>query len=592
MLAGFGESRRAEGTLAPLRAQVLALRDRRGQRALLFTADVLHFGRITVDFLRARIARAHGIPASAVCFAASHTHCGPATNFRFNFAAGGLNPWYITRLEETLLKLAERALADVAPAEVSYGACEAQIGLCRRRPKEDAKAGWTIGWGPHPEGSYDTHTPILRIKRAGSPSQIVLVGHACHPTSSGVLNKWWPDYPGPMRRRLESALPDARALFAMGCGGDAKVVVRDQATGRYAFADRPEQCEAAGIKLADEVLAHLQKGKMIPLDGELQTRLVSGTLTFQPPLRRAEIEDLAIHGNPRSSGTWWARQSLAYPDTRRVLPYEIQEWRLGELTVIALEGEVCADWGAMARALPATRYAMTIGYANEVAAYIPTARIIREGGYEGFSSHRAYFLPAPFEPNMEVELSTLLERAVGHLDSGSGPGGPHQANRFQVLSQPATDAEAFERRQAGVQARAEWDGRRRQILANVQRLLGPLPGPAFRVPLDWKVVKEEKRDGYTQKTISYQVDPYDRVESYLLVPDAVHGKAPAVLALHGTHSLGKAWPAGEGRPRTMLRTARSSLNAGLSSWSPTTGRWDTMARSTMIRTNEAMRAAR
>jgi hypothetical protein len=333
MLAGFGLPRRAEGALAPLRAQALAFRDRRGRRALLFTADVLHFGRTTVDSLRARIATAHGIPASAVCFAASHTHCGPATNFRVNFIIGGLNPWYITRLEETLLKLAERALADLAPAEVSYGACEAQIGLCRRQPTGDAKTGWKIGWGPHAEGSYDTHTPILRIGRVRSPSQIVLVGHACHPTSSGVLNQWGPDYPGPMRRRLESALKDARALFVMGCGGDAKVVVRDQATGNYAFANRPEQCEAAGIKLADAVLAHLQTGQMFPLDGELDTRLVSGKLSLQPALGRAEIEDLAVHGNPRSLDTWWARQSVAYPDARRALPYDVQAWRLGGLKV-------------------------------------------------------------------------------------------------------------------------------------------------------------------------------------------------------------------------------------------------------------------
>ena len=91
---------------------------------------------------------------------------------------------------------------------------------------------------------------------------------------------------------------------------------------------------------------------------------------------------MAYNGNARSSSTWWARQSLAYPDNRRTLRYEVQTWRLGDLTAVALEGEVCADWGPMVRALARTRHAMAIAYANEVPGYIPTAQAFLEGGYE------------------------------------------------------------------------------------------------------------------------------------------------------------------------------------------------------------------
>src|SRR5213593_2483293 len=52
MLAGFGQPRQVSGTLSPLRAQALAFEDGSGHRALLFTADVLGFGRASVDFLR------------------------------------------------------------------------------------------------------------------------------------------------------------------------------------------------------------------------------------------------------------------------------------------------------------------------------------------------------------------------------------------------------------------------------------------------------------------------------------------------------------------------------------------------------------
>jgi dienelactone hydrolase len=544
MLAGFGQPRQVAGTLAPLRAQALAFEDSRGRRALLFTADVLGFGRGSVDVLRRKIEKTHGIPASAVCFGASHTHWGPAINYGMNSAVGPLNVWYVGRLEETLLSLADKALKNLSPGRVEYGACEVHIGMCRRLPNARGE----ITWAPDPNGSYDPHTPVLRITRAQSPKQLLLVGHACHPTSTGTTNAWSPDYPGAMRRKLESALEDSRALFVMGCGGDAKVVFRNEATDKIEFAADPQQSEMAGEKLATEVLAYLNKGELSALDAELETQLVSGSLSLQEPRTREQIEEMAYNANPRSSSTWWARQSLAYPDNRRSLPYEVQTWRLGDLTAVALEGEVCADWGPMVRALAKTKHAMAIAYANNVLGYIPTARIIREGGYEGDTSHMAYFLPAPFQPQMEIELTALVEQALerGDLTLSNGP--PALKSKTNLLAipyfavtrmTPTTAAEELEMKRARISATNEWPARKASIVANLRRLLGPLPGPAFRVLLDLKIVKEEQRDGYTQRTITYNVDPHDRVESYLLIPDKRDGKRPAIVALHSTHPTGK-----------------------------------------------------
>src|SRR2546427_7895575 len=165
MLAGFGQPRQVTGMIAPLRAQALAFQDGQGRRALLFTADVLGFGRGSVDVLRRKLEQAHGLEASAVCFSASHTHWGPAINYGANFAIGGLNVWYLGRLEETMLNLADKACRDLSPAKVDYGACEVQIGMCRRHPNERGE----IGWGPDPDGSNDPQTPGLRITPGQAP---------------------------------------------------------------------------------------------------------------------------------------------------------------------------------------------------------------------------------------------------------------------------------------------------------------------------------------------------------------------------------------------------------------------------------------
>jgi neutral ceramidase len=411
IMTGFARERYADGVLAPLRAQAMVFQDAAGRRAVLCTADVLGFGPDTLEVLRHRLQTTYGLPPNAVCLAASHTHWGPGINYRFNFMAGGVDVWYVDFLERTILRLVGEAMNDLAPAEINYGACEVQIGGCRRLPGADGK----IHWGLYLPGRYDQNTPILRITRERSPKQIVVVAHGCHPTSTGLVSKWSPDYPGAMRDRLEAELGDCRAVFVMGCGGDTKVTAKNPQTGEVEFAAHPDQSRAAGEKLADHVLRHLRDGKFVSLSSSLQTASVCGELSFQEAPSRRRIVEMATSEEALPEAPysiWWARQSMAYPDDRKTLPYEVQRWRLGPLTLLALQGEVCSDWGGMIRAMSPTDPVMVVAYANHCPGYIPTARIVREGGYEGDISHMVYFLPAPFQPKVEDELTALIRQAL------------------------------------------------------------------------------------------------------------------------------------------------------------------------------------
>lgn len=531
MLAGFGKQRIIEGTESPLRAQALAFEDAAGKRFVLLTADVLGFGRSTVDAVRHKLGKTHQLDPSAVCFASSHTHWGPAVNDRTGGAIGDPNVWYLGFLESTLLTLVDNAFQNLAAAEVSFGSTEVRIGMCRRLLDKDGQ----VHWAPDPNGSYDAHTPILHIRRDMSPGRLILVGHACHPTSMGSMNQWSPDYPGAMRRKLEGELDDCHALFAMGCGADAKVVYQDTANKQNVFAASPPLCYQAGEALADAVIARIRSDHpLIPLRSELTTSLVRGPLSLQAPASRQELERLAHEGSLTSYQTWWARRMLSFPDRRTDLDYAVQAWRMGDLTCIALEGEVCADWGPLARSLVATNQAMTIGYANEVSCYIPTARIVQEGGYEGDYSHKVYLLPSRFDPQIEVELTALIRRAVSELSGHPDAEDSVSFDRTRLLVN--VDQNGVEH---PITTPQQWEPRRRQIVAQIEQVTGPVPGPAFRVPLDLKVLEEVDCGSYIRKKISYNVDPYDRVESFLLVPTNLQGKTPAILALHGTNSAGK-----------------------------------------------------
>ena len=97
-----------------------------------------------------------------------------------------------------------------------------------------------------------------------------------------------------------------------------------------------------------------------------------------------------------------------------------------------------------------------------------------------------------------------------------------------------------------VRTSEDWAIRRRQILEGMQEVMGPLPGDERRVPLTWKVLETVELDGFTRKRVDIDVEKGDTLPAYLLIPNGISGKAPAVLCLHQTTRIGKGSPAGLG----------------------------------------------
>jgi dienelactone hydrolase len=86
----------------------------------------------------------------------------------------------------------------------------------------------------------------------------------------------------------------------------------------------------------------------------------------------------------------------------------------------------------------------------------------------------------------------------------------------------------------------EWAAQRKQILANMQQVMGPLPDESRRVPLEVEVIETEELARVRRMKISYVPERGDRVSAYLLVPRELNGRVPAMVCLHGTgQSRGK-----------------------------------------------------
>ncbi|TWT33244.1 hypothetical protein [Blastopirellula retiformator] len=69
------------------------------------------------------------------------------------------------------------------------------------------------------------------------------------------------------------------------------------------------------------------------------------------------------------------------------LDYPVQSWTLGDdLAIVFLGGEVTVDYSVRLKSLTPSGKLWVAAYSNDVRTYIPSARVLQEGGYEGGGS--------------------------------------------------------------------------------------------------------------------------------------------------------------------------------------------------------------
>ena len=137
-----------------------------------------------------------------------------------------------------------------------------------------------------------------------------------------------------------------------------------------------------GKALADEVCRVLD-GKFRPVRGPL-------TIAFdRADLPLASLTARKWKSWPRTNGAenFAAVQMLAMldrgekPPTHYTCPFTV--WQFGQdLTLVALPGEVVVDYVRFLEKALGPNQLWIAGYCNDVFGYLPSARVLAEGGYE------------------------------------------------------------------------------------------------------------------------------------------------------------------------------------------------------------------
>jgi hypothetical protein len=396
-MAGYAaRNHAAEGKETELFVKALALEDPAGGRLVLLTSDLVGIPRRLSGAVAAEVRRRTGLPRERLMLTASHTHCGPVT--RDNLLgmydlppeeAAKVGP-YTEWLRGRMVDVIVAALADLRPARLAWGRGTAGFAVNRRKPTPKG-----IVNDANPAGPVDHDVPVLKVEGPDGRLRAVAFGYACHNTTLQYY-RWCGDYAGFAQQYLEEKHPGVAALFWTGCGGDANPLPRGTV----------ELCRGYGRQLADAVEAVLA-GPMESVRGAAAARYAEVSLPLTGlPTKEQLVRDKVRGGHAQSKRAERLLRVLEEGGTieDRYRDYPIQVWKLGDgPTWVALGGEVVVDYSRrLKRELVAGGPVWVTAYANDVMAYIPSERVLAEGGYEGESSMVYYGLPGKWAPGVEA----------------------------------------------------------------------------------------------------------------------------------------------------------------------------------------------
>ncbi len=389
----------AQGIIHDLFAKALAIQDPAGHTAVIITLDLVGIDRATSHKICESIQTHHKLERSQISIATSHTHSGPVvgTNLltMYSLAADQqqLVQDYTTRLIEQCVETAGQAIGNLSPVTLEAAEGTATFAVNRRNNREADVP--MLREQNKLMGPVDHTVPVLAARSATGELKAVLFGYACHATVLSGM-EWCGDWPGFAQIELEKSHPGTIALFWAGCGADQNPLPRRTVE----LAQNYGRQAAAAV---DQVLA----GTMRPVTGKLSTRYTEIDLALDT-LPTAEQVDQDLKSDNvyiARRAAWLKKQSDAAGKLSSTYPYPIQAWKFGNAASLTfLGGEVVVDYSLRLRSEVAGDHAWFAGYSNDVMAYIPSRRVLTEGGYEGESSMIYYGLPTRWSPDVEEHI--------------------------------------------------------------------------------------------------------------------------------------------------------------------------------------------
>ncbi len=398
-LNGFGHRRtESEGVTQPIWAKAIAIGADAERPFVLITIDNLGICLPMVEEVAHRLKQKAGIERQRLAVTFTHTHTAPKVNGASETIMGWPTPpehqrhidQYTGELTDALEKVALAALADRKPARLDWAIGNVKFAMNRRTPG----------------GPVDHDLPMLVVRSANDDAlRAIYVTYACHCVTLSN-NKISGDWAGYAQAAIERQHRGAIALVSIGCGSDSNPT--SGVTG-----DNIAAAAEQGNEIASDV-ARLLKGKLQPVSGEFKATLRTIDLPLNDLPSREQLEQAAAADNPAGHNAKYQLDKLDRGEPMQsTIVYPIQVWTFGDaLSMVFLGGEVCVDYALrLKQELDSTRVWLD-GYSNDFGCYIPSERLLKEGGYGGGAEIDYFALPAKLKAGMEERIIAEVHRQV------------------------------------------------------------------------------------------------------------------------------------------------------------------------------------
>jgi hypothetical protein len=406
-LAGYsGNTRMHVRVLHPIWIKALALTDEGGPAAVLVTSDLVGLSEKMISVIANNALTRYGIARERLILNASHNHSCPVTEdvlwlyYELTSAEALARDRYTAMVYAAYDQAIGNAIADLKPADLKFEQGLAGVAVNRRRargPESRALA-----------GPVDQDVPVMTLMTDGQVRAVVF-GYSCHTTALSGLDISG-DYAGFAQIAIERSFPGAVAMFVQNCGGDANPLPRLRGVH-----DGASELAAKYGDILGEAVCEVIKGQMTPLKGPFRAVMSEVQLPLQPGPTLEELRQRApnLRGLPKRAFEHLIRQYETTGGTPSTLKYPVQVWRFGsELTYIALTGETVVDYSLKFKEAFGWNTTWVSGYNNDLLCYVPSLRVLGEGGYEGATGMYEYGHRAPFTKTVEENITVTVQELV------------------------------------------------------------------------------------------------------------------------------------------------------------------------------------
>jgi hypothetical protein len=352
-----------------------------------------------IQTISTRISQKTGLDKDSILIASIHSHSAP----EMEYGRSDANDRYIDIIIRTVSENAVSLINDtsgfrIANMRTAKALCG--INIARRDIKpEGGGMAYRVG---DPDGLRDEEVGILQLADESGERKVTLFNYACHPVTLGYESNYIStDYPGMAREVVESKY-GGMSVFMNGAAGDLNP--------REAHNTDPAVTDRVGEHLGEAIISTSLQEAYTEIDFKILAK------TIWVPFRDQIItkEHIRNEATRKVSDiteffTWkemlerWEKKVCEMIDKNEIrdsFPFKINVMKLGNAIIFFTQGELFVKYQLEMKKHFPHYMVICVAYVHGTGAYIPTADVFENSGYEADQAYIYEVLPSPLSPQI------------------------------------------------------------------------------------------------------------------------------------------------------------------------------------------------